>query len=64
MFAVDKFEGLTEMNKWMKRRIERSRARCERAEEQQKQSRNERSSDISTNDTDARADKTEVFAQS
>jgi len=64
MFAVDKFEGFTEMNTWMKRRIERSRARCERAEEQQKQRKNEPPSDHSTNGTDARSGKTTVLAQS
>ena len=52
------------MNKWMKRRIERSRARCERAEEQQKQRTNERPSDHSTNGADARSDETKVFTQS
>jgi hypothetical protein len=63
MFAVDKFEGLTEMNRWMKRRIERSRARCERMEEQQKK-REERSNDVTTPAVEARSDKTEVFARS
>ncbi len=39
------------MNRWMKRRIERSRARCEKAEEQSKKSVGHSTRNLNTNET-------------
>jgi len=51
------------MNRWMKRRIERSRERCERAEEEQKKGNKELPRDHGRSGAGAKSDSSNAFTQ-
>jgi hypothetical protein len=51
------------MNRWMKRRIERSRERCERAEDEQKKGNKQLQGDNGRTGAGANSDSSNAFTQ-